>query len=82
MNPARRDLPFLGALNLEILQASQTSLHGDIYFDLMVRESGDGTGEAFALRVSRDACKTPPAPGSHVRAEFLAGQVSELKPAG
>ena len=82
MNPARRDLPFLGALNLEILQASQTSLHGDIYFDLMVRESGDGAGEAFSLRVPRDACAIPPSPGSHVKAEFLAGQVRQLTPTG
>ena len=82
MQPANRNLPFLGALNLEILQAAQTSLHGDIYFDLMVRESGDAECPPFQLRVSREACQVPPVPGIHVKAEFLAGQVQRILPSG
>ena len=80
MQRDRRDLPFLGAINLEILQASQTSIHGDLYFDLMARESGDGSGEPFHLRVSCGACATPPMPGALVKAEFLAGQVQAITP--
>lgn len=82
MQPNQPTLPFLGAMSLEILQASQTSLHGDLYFDLMVRESGDVAGQPFLLRVSKDACTAPPMPGVHVRAEFLAGQVQRITPAG
>jgi hypothetical protein len=67
-------------MNLEILQASQTSLHGDIYFDLMVRESGDIAGEPFMMRVAQGACRVAPAPGTQVKATFLAGQVESLQP--
>ncbi len=80
MQPARKILPFLGAMNLEILQASQTSLHGDLYFDLMVRETGDMDADPFQLRVARGACGVPPTPGARVKANFLAGQVESLQP--
>ena len=82
MQPVNKNLPFLGALNVEILQASQTSLPGDLYFDLMVRESGDAEGVPFQIRVSRGACQLAPMPGTHVKASFLAGQVESITPAG
>ena len=53
MQNDQRQLPFLGSLNLEVLQASQTSLHGDLYFDLMVRESGNQGSEPFMIRVAK-----------------------------
>lgn len=81
MNSGPGSLPILGALNLEILQASQTSLHGDIYFDLLVRETGNAEAEPFPLRVARHTCTVPPVPGALIRAQFLAGQVERITPA-
>lgn len=78
MQPSPRILPFAGALTLEILQATQTSLHGDVYFDLLVREAGNADDDPFLIRVARDACATSPTPGAIVRATFLAGQLERL----
>ena len=78
MNGESRSLPFFGSMNLEVLQASQTSLHGDIYYDLLVMEAGDPTRSPFALRVARGACTIPPSPGAVVKASFLSGQVERI----
>jgi len=81
MQNDQRQLPFMGSLNLEVLQASQTSLHGDLYFDLMVRESGSQASEPFMIRVAKGACVLSPTPGVMVKAQFLSGQVERLTPA-
>ncbi|MAJ46268.1 MAG: hypothetical protein CBC35_03020 [Planctomycetes bacterium TMED75] len=81
MDRETRTLPFFGSLNLEILQASQTSIHGDIYYDLMVVEAGDPSRTPFMLRVARGVCATSPGPGTLVKANFLSGQVERLTPA-
>ena len=67
-------------MNLEILQASQTSLHGDVYYDLMVMEAGDPNRVPFSLRVARGVCAVPPSPGAVVKASFLSGQVERITP--
>lgn len=82
MQGETRSLPFFGSMNLEILQASQTSLHGDIYYDLMVMEAGDPNRAPFALRVARGVCAVPPSPGAVVKASFLSGQVERITPPG
>ena len=69
-------------MNLEILQASQTSIHGDLYYDLLVMEAGDPSRTPFMLRVARGVCVTSPAPGAVVKATFLSGQVERLTPPG
>lgn len=80
MDNESRTLPFFGSMNLEILQASQTSIHGDIYYDLLVAEAGDPSRTSFMLRVARGVCATSPAPGTIVKASFLSGQVERLTP--
>lgn len=82
MNDSQGSLPILGAMTFEVLQASQTSLHGDVYFDLLVREAGNMACEPVSLRVARDACAVAPVPGAMVRASFLMGQVERITPAG
>lgn len=81
MSNAPGSLPILGAMTFEVLQASQTSLHGDVYFDLLVREAGNAAGEPHQLRVARDVCAIAPTPGAIVRASFLMGQVERITPA-
>ena len=80
MNGENRSLPFFGSMNLEIVQASQTSIHGDLYYDLLVMEAGDPGRTPFMLRVARGACTVAPSPGAVVKAAFLSGQVERLTP--
>jgi hypothetical protein len=82
MDREQRSLPFMGTMTLEILQASQTSLHGDVYFDLLVNEAGEVGGEPFSVRVARGACTVQPVPGAMIRATFLSGQIERITPAG
>jgi len=71
----------MGSMTLEILQASQTSLHGDIYFDLLVSEAGAAAPDPFAVRVARGVCAVQPMPGAMIRATFLSGQIERITPA-
>ncbi len=82
MHGESRALPFFGAMTIEVLQASQTSIHGDLYFDLLAKEAGDPSSTPFTMRVARGVCTIPPTPGAMLKAHFLSGQVERLTPVG
>jgi len=64
--------PIAGALEGVLERADEVSIHGDLYYDLVLRSD---EGDAVRLRAPSHACDRAPAPGHRVRVRMLMRQV-------
>ncbi len=87
-------LPFAGAITARVLRVAPVSIHGDVYFDLLVEPEADpaGAGGAplppvpegqiltLALRAPMHSTPDRQAPevGRRVRVQFLMQQVTGI----
>lgn len=79
------NIPFAGAIHARILRVAPVSIHGDLYFDLLVEPDDappapDGKLLAISVRVPLHAAPNaqPPEPGRRVAIQFLMQQVTAL----
>ncbi len=70
-------LPAFGDLTGKVLQAQPVSIHGDIYYDLVMELEGQ-TDRGVKLRVPNHLCERPPAPGDCLTLNFLLQQVNSV----
>ena len=68
-------IPAFGDVNGKVLQAAQVSIHGDIYYDLVMQLQGQ-VDQGVKLRIPNHLCKRPPAPGDRLTLNFLLQQVN------
>jgi hypothetical protein len=79
-------LPAFGNLKGKVLQAQPVSIHGDIYYDLIIEimeimeimELDGQTERGVKLRVPNHLCERPPAPGDCLTLNFLLQQVDSV----
>ena len=71
-------LPMMGEVEVVVRSARSTSIHGDLYHDLVVDPS-DGS-PAEAIRVPAHLCAAAPRPGDRLRLRMLMSQVDAATP--
>ena len=76
-------LPAFGNLKGKVLQAQPVSIHGDIYYDLImeimeIMELDGQTERGVKLRLPNHLCERPPAPGDCLTLNFLLQQVNSV----
>ena len=73
-------LPLIGALNVTTLETATVSIHGDIYYDLLIAPvdaAGQIQGQHGArVRIPAHLCPRPPRVDDRLTLRFLMGQVS------
>ena len=72
-------LPLVGSVEVEVHDARGTSIHGDLYVDLLVAPSG---AAPIPLRVAQSALGTVPQRGERLRLHLLMSQVDRVERIG
>jgi hypothetical protein len=70
----------LGSWSVEVRGVRPFTIHGDLYYELHVVRTEEGSGQLLALRVPQHAVQGEPAPGQRLTVTFLMGQVTAAKP--
>ena len=68
-------IPTFGDVNGTVLQVANMSIHGDIYYDLIMELEGQ-TDQRVQLRVPNHLCPRPPQAGDRLTLNFLLQQVN------
>jgi len=69
------EIPTFGDVNGTVLQAASVSIHGDIYYDLIMQWEGQAD-QGVKLRVPNHLCSRPPLAGDRLTLSFLLQQVN------
>jgi len=75
-------LPLAGSIHALILSVTPVSIHGDMYFDLVLQTAEDAAANrAKQIRVPVHACNggRPPEVGERVEVQFLMQQVTGVR---
>lgn len=70
-------IPTFGDVNGKVLQAEQVSIHGDVYYDLVMQLEGQ-MDQGVKLRIPNHLCKRPPVAGDLLTLNFLMQQVNSV----
>lgn len=73
-------LPMVGEWGVEVTAVRPFTIHGDLYYELIVVRADDAARETLAIRVPRHAVSTAPNPGDKLTLTFLMGQVTSARP--
>lgn len=69
--------PIAGAVSGEIIQATSVAIHGDVYYDLVIR-TDPVLGASVRVRAPMHVCARAPVVGDRVTARLLMQQVTGL----
>ncbi len=70
-------IPAFGDLTGNVLQAAHVSIHGDIYYDLVMQMEGQ-MDQGVKLRVANHLCQRAPVAGDRLTLSFLLQQVNSV----
>lgn len=72
--------PLIGQMIADVLAVQATSIHGDIYYDLVARlrapDADEGDTQDARVRVASHLCEREPTPGDQLTLSFLMGQIN------
>lgn len=73
--------PLIGQMHAEVVAVQSTSIHGDIYYDMIARLRQVDAGEDDAaqdarVRVASHLCEREPVAGDRLTLSFLMGQIN------
>lgn len=68
-------IPAFGDMNGKVLQAEHVSIHGDVYYDLVMQLEGQ-MDQGVKLRIPNHLCKRAPVAGDLLTLNFLLQQVN------
>lgn len=73
--------PIAGEVRGVVRDAQHVSIHGDIYYDIVIELEAPGAGAA-RLRAPSHACAHPPIVGERIVVRLLMQQVVAVEPCG
>ena len=74
--------PVFGDWVVDVVRVQPMSIHGDLYYEVLVvrADAGDAPAQqGVVLRIPQHAVAAPPAAGQRVKVTFLMGQVTGAK---
>lgn len=78
--------PMFGDWVVDVVRAQPVSIHGDLYYEVLVVRADDAAGagdagrQGVVLRVPQHAVAAAPEAGQRLKVTFLMGQVTGAKP--
>ncbi len=72
--------PMMGSWSVEVKEAKPFTIHGDLYYELLVIRLDDPTHALLAIRVPQHAMSGTPKTGDKLAVSFLMGQVTGAAP--
>ena len=83
MPPEPVQPPMFGSWHVQVHAARPFTIHGDLYYEIMVtRLVDDDPTAGFTLRLPQHATAREPQPGQTLEITFLMGQITGAKPIG
>ncbi len=70
--------PIAGEIVGRVVESTTISIHGDLYYDLVIEPASTAT-EAVRLRAPSHGCPRAPVPGERIVVSLLMGQVTALR---
>lgn len=72
--------PMVGSWSVEVKDVKPFTIHGDLYYELLVIREDDPTHAVLAIRVPQHAVRGTPKPADRLAISFLMGQVTGAAP--
>ena len=70
-------IPVFGDVNGKVIQVEPVSIHGDVYYDLVMQLGGQ-MDQGVKLRVPNHLCERPPVAGDLLTLNFILQQVNSV----
>jgi len=68
--------PMIGSWSVLVHAVKPFTIHGDLYYELVVTRLDEDTQQGLAIRVPQHAVAAQPQPGDRLSLTFLMGQVT------